>query len=170
MATPRYYGGGTRLASIDGLTETKAALEALPASFREVVALTIAEAAQIIFEEARSRVPVLTGGLYRSIGVNIRKDGMQAAIGSGAEHAPFVEFGTKQTPAQPWLYPAFLRGARHVRKTMRDWVGDAGERAVVRSRRGKNVRAISKLAKRGQRYGGRPRTDRGGRASRVPSR
>lgn len=163
----RFYGAGTKLASIDGLTEARAALLALPDAFREAVTVTIAEAAEIIETDAKRRAPVRSGELRDSIGSNIRADGLQAAIGSGAPHAPFVEFGTKTMPAQPWLYPAFRAGARYVRASIKNWTKEAGEMVRASVRRGKNAKIVAKVAKRGQKYVGRPRPSRKGRAERA---
>lgn len=165
----RYYGAGTKLASIDGLTETRAALANLPDSFRAVASVTIAEAAEIILTAALETVRTVTGQLRGSLGMTVRDDGLQAVVGSGAPHAPFVEFGTKRSRSFPFLMPAFRRGARHVRAAMKQWTGDAGEMARASARRGKNVRAIGKVAKRGQFYVGRARTERN-RAERAPAR
>jgi HK97 gp10 family phage protein len=128
---------------IDGLTEAKATLDALPQAFRDVASETISEGADIIWSEAFSRAPVGSGKdvhpgkLKQSIGKNIRSDGLQAAIGSGVDYAKFEEFGTSDTPAQPFLYPAFRIGARFVRGKMRDWADDAGNRAKFKTKRGR---------------------------------
>ena len=172
MAAPRnfrYYGAGTKMAAIDGLTEARAALLALPDAFREAVTVTIAEAAEIIETDAKRRAPVRSGELRDSIGSNIRADGLQAAIGSGASHAPFVEFGTKTMPAQPWLYPAYRAGARLVRSAMKNWAAEALAAVQVRARRGKNAKIVAKQSKRGQKYIARPKADRGS-ASRASAR
>lgn len=55
---------------------------------------------------ARRRVPVDTGRLRNSITHEITGDGLNAAIGSNVEYAPFVEFGTRSMRAQPYLFPA----------------------------------------------------------------
>lgn len=162
-----YYGAGKVRIVTDGLAEVTATLAALPNAFRVQAAITIGEAAEIIEQEAKARVPVLTGTLQASIGANIREDGLSAAVGSGARYAPVVEFGSKTQPAQPWLYPAFRVGARHVRNRMKDWTDGAGTMAKVRAKRSKNVREVAKLSKRGQKYAGRPRAPRKGRAERA---
>lgn len=129
--------------SIDGLTEALAALDALPEAFREVVAETIDEGADIIEREADFRVPVAEGDLKRSQGRNDRDDGLQTAVGYGDPKARFVEFATEDTPAQPYLWPAFQQGAKHVRKKMREWGKEAGQKVRARTKRFKRPKKVA---------------------------
>jgi hypothetical protein len=62
------------------------------------VAQTAAVAVGI--EDAKTRVPVLTGELRDSIGPD--EDG----YGAGADYAPFVEYGTSDTAPQPFIGPS----------------------------------------------------------------
>lgn len=58
---------------------------------------------------AKRRTPVDTGRLRSSIRFEV--DSQQALVGivfSDVEYAPFIEFGTVKTPAQPFLFPAWL--------------------------------------------------------------
>ncbi len=63
-----------------------------------------------IESEAVSRVPVDTGRLKGSIGTNeagnIIEVGAGVREGSEIEYAHFVEFGTRNMAAQPYLQPA----------------------------------------------------------------
>lgn len=67
-------------------------------------------AALEIEREAVSRVPVDTGRLKGSIGTqevgNIIEVGSGVREGSEVEYAHFVEFGTRNMAAQPYLQPA----------------------------------------------------------------
>jgi HK97 gp10 family phage protein len=130
-----------RNARVDGLTEARAALEALPEAFRKAAAKTIAEGAALIEREARMRVVRMartgTGELARSIGTNVRGDGLQAAVGTGLNYGRYFEVGTKRQQAKPFLYPAFKKGARHVRKEMRGWAEEAGRRVKFKTKRAK---------------------------------
>lgn len=127
---------------IDGLTEAKATLLALPESFREVVSEAIDTGSDIIWSEAYARVPVGSGRdphpgeLKRSLGRNKRSDGLQASVGSGLVRAKFTEFGTNDTPAEPFLFPAFRVGARYIRSTMKGWGDEAGNRVKTKTKRG----------------------------------
>jgi len=80
-----------------------------------MVALSVASAKAVdagvevgaaeVLAVAASRVPVLTGALRDSLEITHDDDG-GALIGTELEYAPFVEFGTSDTPAQPFLRPA----------------------------------------------------------------
>lgn len=122
-------------ARVDGLTEIDYKLRDLPGAFRRLAAEAIETGAAIMESEAKGRVPVDSGDLMNSIGTNIREDGLQAAVGSGLFYAAWVEVGTSDTPAQPYLYPAFLTGAKFVRRHMKGW--------VVRAARSKAARAAA---------------------------
>lgn len=74
------------------------------------VSNVIKETAFKIQANAKLRTPVLTGHLKRNIKVDISPDEMSAEIGTkenDVEYAKYVEFGTKNTHAQPFLFPAF---------------------------------------------------------------
>lgn len=132
---------------LDGLTEARATLAALPQAFRDVASETIDEGTDIMFNEAYRRVPVREGVLKRSLGKNRRADGLQTAVGSGDHKAQWVEFATEDTPAQPFLYPGFRIGAKFIRRMMREWTDDAGNRArfkTKRVRRGVNTTSALK--------------------------
>lgn len=143
MPAPRSvrYHGARGPVQIDGLTELRAALDDLPEAFREEIRDAIDTGSAIIESEAHARVPYDEGDLDDSIGRNVRSDGLQAAVGSGLNYAPHVELGTSQAPAQPWLYPAYLVGARFVRRKMKEWGAAAGRKVRVRSRGKRRRRA-----------------------------
>lgn len=126
-----------------GLTEVSAALASLPAEFRAVVAETIDQGSAMIEVDYKAHAPVDEGDLVRSIGRNVRSDGLQAAIGAGEVHAPFVEFGTNDTPAQPALWPAFKRGTRFIRRQIREWAARAGMRVRLRTKRFRRPKAVA---------------------------
>lgn len=124
----------------DGLTEAKATFAELPAAFRSVASETIEAGTDIMWAEAYAHAPVGSGRdphpgeLKRSIARNVRSDGLQASVGSGLYRAKFTEFGTSDTPAEPFLLPAFRVGARYIRNEMRDWADMAGNRARFRTK------------------------------------
>jgi HK97 gp10 family phage protein len=120
---------------VDGLTEARATIAALPQAFKDQAIESIDIGSRIILTEAGRRVPVRTTKLKQSLGRNVREDGLQAAVGSGDYKAKFVEFGTNDTPAQPFLYPAFRTGAKFVRSDMRNWAEKAGQQARFKTKR-----------------------------------
>jgi hypothetical protein len=116
---------------VDGLREAKASLADVPEAYREAIAETLKRGSEIIETEAKARVRKRSGELAESIATNIRDDGLMAATGSGLPRARWIELGTSRSNGKryPFLFPAFKRGARLVRKEMRDW-GAAAERKV----------------------------------------
>ena len=67
------------------------------------------EQAEIIRDDAKSRAPVDSDTLQKSIKASKTKKSLNASVSAGggdAHYAPFVEFGTKNADAQPFLYPA----------------------------------------------------------------
>ena len=122
---------------VDGLTKARATVAALPEAFKEEAREAIEVGSRIILIEAARRVPYRKGTLKRSLARNVRSDGLMAAVGSGDKKARFVEFSTNDTPAQPFLYPAFRLGAKYIRATMKDWAEKAGQKARFRTKRGR---------------------------------
>lgn len=57
--------------------------------------------------KAQRNAPVDTGNLKRSIGLEIRDNGLTAEVEALAEYAPYVEWGTRFMRAQPFIRPAF---------------------------------------------------------------
>ena len=66
--------------------------------------------AEEIAEHARRRAPVLSGELRDSIHVTLR--GRSLAVVAGAPYAAHVEFGTIDTPTQPFMRPAVTKGRK----------------------------------------------------------
>lgn len=122
---------------VRGLAQVRFALSGLPQAFRDEAIPTIETGAAIIESEAKTRVPYDEGDLERSIETEIREDGLRATVGTDLFYGKFVELGTEDTPAQPYLYPAFRVGARYVRKQMRTWAKGAATRVRTRTKRPK---------------------------------
>lgn len=122
---------------VDGLTKARETVALLPQAFKDAVVDAIEVGSRIILLEAFRRVPVRYGKLQASLGRNVRSDGLQASVGSGDKKARFVEFSTNDTPAQPFLYPAFRAGAKYIRGSMRRWAEEAGMQAKFKTKRGR---------------------------------
>ena len=58
-------------------------------------------------ESAQRKVPVDTGNLKRSIGLEIRDSGLTAEVEPTAEYAAYVEYGTRYMNAQPYMRPSY---------------------------------------------------------------
>lgn len=61
----------------------------------------------VIAEEARRLVPVDTGALQSTIGVEVEGETVNlVAGGDGVDYQAYVEFGTSKMAAQPYMRPA----------------------------------------------------------------
>lgn len=78
-----------------------------------------AKRAESVARKARRLVPVDTGALKESIAVELNRRTGSASVTVGnaqVDYAPFVEYGTRHTAAQPFLTPA----AESEKKEMRN--------------------------------------------------
>lgn len=76
---------------------------------------------------AKQRAPVDTGHMKRNIKVDIASDEMSAEIGTrgdDVEYSVHVEFGTKNTPAQPFLFPAYEDERPEYLRKLKNALGD----------------------------------------------
>jgi HK97 gp10 family phage protein len=60
--------------------------------------------AEEVLQAAKAKVPVATGRLSDSL--RVRREADDVFVGTDVEYAAFVEFGTHDAPAQPFLRPA----------------------------------------------------------------
>lgn len=65
-----------------------------------------------IVGKAKSRVPVKTGDLRRSIGVDGNKQNI--IIKADMNYAGYVEFGTQRQKAKPYFYNSIREGVRTI--------------------------------------------------------
>lgn len=73
----------------------------------ETAVITALEAVGLQAEMyAKRKCPVDTGRLRNSITHGGDTQGLTAYIGTNVEYAPYVEYGTRKTKAQPFLKPA----------------------------------------------------------------
>jgi HK97 gp10 family phage protein len=89
---------------------------------------------------ARALAPKDTGFMAANIEEIISPSGLAFSVGCDAAvfaaaglpfYPPYVEFGTSQSPAQPFLFPAFEAMQPHISKDM----GDALRRSFQRMRK-----------------------------------
>jgi HK97 gp10 family phage protein len=66
--------------------------------------IAVQETAENIRDEARASAPVQTGALKNSI--EARMEGSTAEVSAGVDYAPFVEYGTSNMAARPFMFPA----------------------------------------------------------------
>lgn len=86
--------------------------------------VVVERATTAIASMARTLAPVLTGDLVEHI--DAVAAGLTGTVVSSSEHADYVEYGTSDTPAQPYMGPAFDAHERD----LDDGLADAGERAL----------------------------------------
>lgn len=91
-------------------------VDALKASMKERVGRALKEAAARAAEKARERVPVDTGFLQGSIGAREEEPGRRWVVEATAPYAAFVELGTRNMAAQPYIIPS----VEEVRAEMKD--------------------------------------------------
>ncbi len=119
----------TRTVTLSGFKELERALAQLPKATGKNVLRRIAKGAlEPMADSAAAKAPRDEGKLAFSISVGEKrtrrvrtgfnkKNGIEMAMGPGntlpgvLQYASFVEFGTIDTPAQPYMRPAFNAGA-----------------------------------------------------------
>lgn len=71
--------------------------------------LAVGKIGHDVVHDAQVVVPVDTGNLKNSIGVDIDPDGLGFDAGPTADYGAHVEFGTVKMAAQPYMIPAWRR-------------------------------------------------------------
>lgn len=100
------------------VTRLRRKLRRMPDEVVKPIRDEIEDAAQEIHYEALSRIPVRTGDLAQALTWRTGRDGLSARIGFwkkgnlkrwrlGGWRGHFVEFGTVNMPAKPFLQPAW---------------------------------------------------------------
>lgn len=92
--------------TIKGERELVAALERVAERAVSAGDEATEESAEAFAADMRSRAPVDTGTLVGGIGVEDAGDGTREVGVRDVAHAPYVEFGTSRSPAQPYATPA----------------------------------------------------------------
>lgn len=108
-------GAARRAAGVD--LDDAAFRAALPVALAAIRLRTEADLSRlglIVQNEARKLCPVDTGRLRSSIQHQPGRDarGPYVDVGTNVEYAPFVEYGTSRTWAQPYMRPALLLASR----------------------------------------------------------
>lgn len=121
---------------VEGIDKVRRKLvEALPKQARAQLEIAMTESAALIAAGARLRVPVDEGKLRDSIHTTDvregKRGGLYVAITAGERTknnyntARIVEFGTMDTPAQPFLLPAYRANRKRAVRRMRKSISDA---------------------------------------------
>lgn len=107
-----------RRRSVQGLTRLRRKLRRMPDELTKPIKEEIEQAAQEIHFEALSRIPVRSGDLAQALTWRTGRDGLSARVGFWKKgnvkrwrlagwRGHFVEFGTVNAPAKPFLQPAW---------------------------------------------------------------
>src|SRR5262245_17115931 len=83
--------------------------DAIPSRLKNDVDSAVRETAEYIAQEARRLAPVDTGYLRRMIDV-VELSSTRFEVVADAEYSEYIEFGTINQRAQPFLTPAYVRG------------------------------------------------------------
>ena len=84
--------------------QVKSRIPAVRAAVQAKAGLVIAKAAHDIEAQAKTRAPVDTGLLKNSI--RAEGDGTSWQVVSPVAYSVYQEFGTRHTPARPYMLPA----------------------------------------------------------------
>lgn len=128
--------------NVQGTEELKRNFAALSKKFSEEVARTIVTSGQIVRTDAIKSIQTVspgaavtryrlgggkvdhiasrpgdapntdTGRLVQSVQVEVRADDVY--VGTGLNYAPYLEFGTSNMQARPWLFPALERNREKI--------------------------------------------------------
>lgn len=106
-------------AAVRGAKELEALLKRLPPKVaKRVVNNGLRAGARVIRDEAKARVPKLTGQLEKGIVVATVKGEVKVGFKPPvSRRAHFTEYGTETQPAQPFMRPAIdTKGPEAIRK------------------------------------------------------
>ena len=74
------------------------------------------EAGNVVEEKAKESCPVATGALRDSIKAVVGENRLKVKIGSSLPYATYVEYGTRNTPAQPFLRKGRAKSVTFIRR------------------------------------------------------
>lgn len=94
---------------VKNLKDVLFALKYLGRNSEDIVKNESKQAADNILRESKKAAPRKTGKLANSGFKNEKEAGFVWQVGYRASYAPLVEYGDSNTPARPFLHPAFER-------------------------------------------------------------
>lgn len=105
---------------IDGLKELEKKLKANATldDVKRVVKQNGAELQKKMQEKADFTKGYQTGTTKRSIGLEIKDDGLTAESAPETEYAPYLEYGTRFMEAQPFVRPALEEQAQQFKRDL----------------------------------------------------
>lgn len=109
---------------IDGLEELEKKLKANVTlnDVKRVVRQNGAELQKKIQDKADFKMGYQTGTTKRSVGLEIKDEGLTAESAPETEYSPYVEYGTRFMSAQPFVRPALEEQAAQFKSDMQKLV------------------------------------------------
>jgi HK97 gp10 family phage protein len=101
-----------RTVTVKGMDQLRAKLDQLPDAIVTGVRAAVKAETEEIADDMRRGAPRATGELADSMQTEIADDGLSGKAVATARHATFVEHGTSDTPAQPYVAPAAERARK----------------------------------------------------------
>lgn len=114
----------TRLEGVDDILKE---LRQVEKEAKHEVVNVLREQSQLVVEDARDRAPKDTGAMAKGIKRSVSAKRLTATISAGGKaggadtyYARFVEFGTKNMPAQPFFFPACRAHEEEIGRALSD--------------------------------------------------
>lgn len=98
--------------TVRGMDELVRKLKALPAVVEAASKISVKAETEETADDMRRGAPFLHGELRESIGAEFDAKTITGRATATSKHAGFVEHGTSDTPAQPFVGPAASRARR----------------------------------------------------------
>jgi len=80
-------------------------LDRLPKAIKAALARELASCGDLIVTKMKEAAPEDSGELAENISATPKNDGLKVEVVSDTDHSAYVEFGTSDTPAEPFFYP-----------------------------------------------------------------
>jgi len=104
---------------IKGLPALERKLALLPGLVRSAGSRAVRDETDEAADDARRNAPVKTGTLRESVQSEYDDKSIRGRVAATARYAKFVEHGTDDTPAQPFMLPAAEAARRRFPKRLR---------------------------------------------------
>jgi len=114
-------------ARLEGVDDILKELRQVEKEARHEVVKVLHDQSQLVVEDARGRAPKDTGAMAKGIRRSVSAKKLTATISAGGKvggadtyYARFVEFGTKNMPAQPFFFPACRAHEEEIGRALSD--------------------------------------------------
>lgn len=106
----------SRAVTVKGLSKLKRNLKRIPIVAMQVGSREIEGIAADIRSDAATNAPIESGALADSVTIDGSSNARRAryTVQTGEPYAGFVEFGTNDTPAEPFMRPAAKKAANRL--------------------------------------------------------